>query len=122
MDSEFDTSIFSLTVIPFLGWGKLLPTFGGCVVTACKVALKGDRLEFEVEYTTAKKVDGLDGIGDWTYGIKVPVNSVWRLLPWNSRAPTASVRLVYLDEDFRVVEDSADELFVYTRPVSSRSR
>ena len=32
--SEFDTSIFSLTVIPILGWFKLLPTFGGCVVTA----------------------------------------------------------------------------------------
>ena len=29
--SEFDTSIFSLTVVPFLGWGKLLPTFGGCI-------------------------------------------------------------------------------------------
>ena len=32
--SEFDTSLFSLTVIPILGWFKLLPTFGGCVVTA----------------------------------------------------------------------------------------
>jgi hypothetical protein len=34
--SEFDTSIFSLTVIPFLGWGKLFPTFGGCVITVSK--------------------------------------------------------------------------------------
>ena len=34
--SEFDTSIFSLTVIPILGWFKLLPTFGGCVVTVSR--------------------------------------------------------------------------------------
>ena len=31
--SEFDTQLFALTVIPVLGWFKLLPTFGGCVVT-----------------------------------------------------------------------------------------
>ena len=40
LTSEFDTNIFSLTVIPFLGWGKLLPTFGGCVVTESKVSMK----------------------------------------------------------------------------------
>ena len=36
--SEFDTTIFSLTVIPILGWFKLLPTFGGCVITASTAA------------------------------------------------------------------------------------
>ena len=35
--SEFDTNLLSLTVIPFFGWGKLLPTFGGCVVTVSKI-------------------------------------------------------------------------------------
>ena len=47
--SEFDTSIFSLTVIPILGWFKLLPTFGGCVVTASTVEYKeGGELFMEV--------------------------------------------------------------------------
>ena len=27
--STFDTTIFGLTAIPFIGWFKLLPTFGG---------------------------------------------------------------------------------------------
>ncbi len=31
--SSFDTLLFGLTVIPILGWFKLLPTFGGRVVT-----------------------------------------------------------------------------------------
>ena len=29
MESDFDTTIFGLTVIPIVGWFKLLPTFGG---------------------------------------------------------------------------------------------
>ena len=33
LESEFDTVIFGLTVIPIVGWFKLLPTFGGRVVT-----------------------------------------------------------------------------------------
>ncbi|GAX18744.1 hypothetical protein FisN_26Hh037 [Fistulifera solaris] len=40
--SEFDTSIFSLTVIPILGWFKLLPTFGGCVITAATAKLENE--------------------------------------------------------------------------------
>ena len=31
--STFDTIIFGLTTIPILGWFKLLPTFGGRVIT-----------------------------------------------------------------------------------------
>ena len=77
--------------------------------------------DFEVEYTTAKPVEGLQGVGEWTWDIKVPVNAVWKLLPWNKgKAPTAKVTLLYADDDFRIVADGADELFVYTRPVSSR--
>eukprot|EP00536_Pseudo-nitzschia_multiseries_P008093 jgi/Psemu1/305477/fgenesh1_kg.200_\ len=70
--STFDTSLFSLTVIPILGWFKLLPTFGGCVVTAatCTPTLEPDvfgdrsvaRLDMEVDYTTSRKVEGLDGL------------------------------------------------------------
>jgi hypothetical protein len=49
--SEFDTSLFSLTVIPVLGWFKLLPTFGGCVVTVSKLELEeGGRMAMEVYY------------------------------------------------------------------------
>lgn len=117
--SEFDTSIFSLTVIPILGWFKLLPTFGGRVVTVSKAELKEDGIiALEVDYTTSKPVRGLQGLGKFIWKIKVPVGAIWKLLPWNKgRAATASIKLKYVDEDFRVVEDSDGELFVYTRPV-----
>merc|ERR1719223_551949 len=55
--SEFDTSIFSLTVIPILGCFKLLPTFGGSVITASKAGLaEGGKLEMTVDYTTSRPV------------------------------------------------------------------
>ncbi|OEU19278.1 hypothetical protein FRACYDRAFT_140309, partial [Fragilariopsis cylindrus CCMP1102] len=69
--STFDTSLFSLTVIPILGWFKLLPTFGGCVVTAATIQeltpdvfrdRKVAKLEMIVDYTTSRKVDGLAGL------------------------------------------------------------
>ena len=116
--SEFDTQLFSLTVIPVLGWFKLLPTFGGCVVTASKLDVTDASLELEVDYTTAKPVEGLSGLGDWIWNIKVPVGAAWRLLPWNKgNAPTCSVEIVYLDEDIRVAKDAGGEYFVYARPV-----
>mmetsp|Transcript_79923 Transcript_79923/g.159579 ORF Transcript_79923/g.159579 Transcript_79923/m.159579 type:complete len:317 (-) Transcript_79923:132-1082(-) len=120
--SEFDTSLFSLTVIPILGWFKLLPTFGGCVITASKCRVTpGSRLEMEVEYTTSKPVPGLQGLGEWIWSVKVPVGAVWKLLPWNQGRPAScSVAVVYLDSDFRVVQDNDGELFVYTRPVVPR--
>ena len=123
--SEFDTSIFSLTVIPILGWFKLLPTFGGCVVTASTVEYKeGGELAMEVDYTTSRKVDGLAGlplIGDQIWKIKVPVGAIWKLLPWNKGRPaTCRVFVKYLDDDFRIVQDIDGEYFVYTRPVVSR--
>lgn len=120
--SEFDTSIFSLTVIPILGWFKLLPTFGGCVVTAstCEMDSKG-KLSMEVDYTTSRPVPGLSGLGEWIWKVRVPVGSVWKTLPWNKgRSPTCSVNVRYVDDDFRVVEDVSGDLFVYTRPVVSR--
>ena len=120
--SEFDTSIFSLTVIPILGWFKLLPTFGGCVITAAKcISLEQGVLTMEVDYTTSRPVEGLSGLGEWIWSVKVPVGSIWKLLPWNQGRPAScSVTIKYVDDDFRIVEDPSGDLFVYTRPVISR--
>lgn len=121
--SEFDTSIFSLTVIPILGWFKLLPTFGGCVVTASKCLDLSDAglLTMEVDYTTSRPVKGLNGLGEWIWSIKVPVGAIWKLLPWNKGRPAqCSVIVKYVDDDFRIVEDSTGDLFIYTRPVVPR--
>ena len=120
--SEFDTSIFSLTVIPILGWFKLLPTFGGCVVTASKCSLEeGGKLEMEVDYTTSRPVPGLSGLGEWIWSLKVPVGFVWKLLPWNKGRPAScSVDVRYVDKDMRIVEDKSGDLFVYSRPVVPR--
>ena len=130
--SEFDTNLLSLTVIPILGWFKLLPTFGGCVITASSAALNGDKIDMEVLYTTSRPVPGLSGLrplpGDLgkqiaqvIWSLKVPVGFVWKLLPWNQgRAPTCSVKLVYFDGDIRIVEDRSGELFLYARPVAPR--
>mmetsp|Transcript_9058 Transcript_9058/g.12541 ORF Transcript_9058/g.12541 Transcript_9058/m.12541 type:complete len:333 (-) Transcript_9058:143-1141(-) len=121
--SEFDTSIFSLTVIPILGWFKLLPTFGGCVVTASKVTMaENGKLEMEVDYTTSRPVPGLQGLGEWIWSVKVPVGFIWKLLPWNKgRKPLCSVDVKYVDQDMRIVQDKDGDLFVYTRPVVPRN-
>ncbi|GMI04745.1 hypothetical protein TrVE_jg9423 [Triparma verrucosa] len=124
MCSEFDTSIFSLTVIPILGWFKLLPTFGGCVVTVSKYKLSDDmrNVEFTVDYTTSRPVEGLQGLGEWIWSVKVPVGFIWKLLPWNKgREAKGSVEHVYCDPQWRVVKDKDGEYFVYTRPVVPRS-
>jgi hypothetical protein len=131
--STFDTTLFSLTVIPILGWFKLLPTFGGCVVTAatCQEIVLDTfqsrpvaRLDMVVDYTTSRKVPGLNGlplVGDYIWKIKVPVGAIWKLLPWNKgREATCKVYINYLDEDFRIVQDIDGEFFVYTRPVIPR--
>ena len=130
--SEFDTNLLSLTVIPILGWFKLLPTFGGCVITASSAALNGDKIDMEVLYTTSRPVPGLSGlrplpgdlgkqIAQFIWSLKVPVGFVWKRLPWNQgRAPTCSVKLVYFDGDIRIVEDRSGELFLYARPVAPR--
>lgn len=120
--SEFDTSIFSLTVIPILGFFKLLPTFGGTVITAakCEMAENGE-LKMVVDYTTSRPVKGLSGLGEWIWSIKVPVGFIWKLLPWNKgREALCSIFVKYVDDDFRIVEDKDGELFVYSRPVIPR--
>lgn len=120
--SEFDTSIFSLTVIPIIGWFKLLPTFGGCVITASKCKMEeGGVLKMEVDYTTSRPVPGLSGLGEWIWSVKVPVGFIWKLLPWNKgRKASCSVTVKYVDNDFRIVEDKDGDLFVYSRPVVPR--
>ena len=130
--SEFDTNLLSLTTIPIIGFWKLLPTFGGCVITASSAKLEGDRIEMEVEYTTSRPVPGLSGlrplpgelgfkIAEFIWNIRVPVGAVWKLLPWNKgRAPTCAVKLVYFDGDMRIIEDPSGDLFVYTKPVAPR--
>jgi len=120
--SEFDTSIFSLTVIPIIGWFKLLPTFGGCVITASTCEMKeGGVIDMEVEYTTSRPVAGLQGLGEWIWSVKVPVGAIWKLLPWNKGRPAScSVTIPYVDEDMRIAKDKDGELFVYTRPVVPR--
>ena len=55
--SEFDTNLLTLTTIPVLGFFKLLPTFGGCVITASTAKLVDGKIEMEVacpnpEYTS----------------------------------------------------------------------
>jgi hypothetical protein len=133
--SEFDTSLFSLTVIPIVGWFKLLPTFGGCVVTVAKAHMSGDSqksgsdsddtepgvLHMQLDYTTAVPVPGLQGLGKWIWNTKIPVNAVWKLLPWNKgRDANCRVYVRYCDDDSRIVQDVSGEYFVYTRPVLSR--
>jgi hypothetical protein len=46
--SEFDTNLLTLTTIPLLGFWKLLPTFGGCVITASTAKLVEGKIEMEV--------------------------------------------------------------------------
>lgn len=73
--SEFDTSIFSLTVVPIVGWFKLLPTFGGCVITKADYEAEpteeGLRMAMNVDYTTSRPVPGLSGLGEFIWRIKV---------------------------------------------------
>ena len=122
--SEFDTNLFALTVIPILGWGKLLPTFGGTVITVTRMlGLEEDgKLSLEVDYTTAKKVKGLSSLpGDLGVGVKIPVGAIWKLLPWNKGRPASATLFArFIDRDFRIMQDIDGEFFVYTKPVFSR--
>jgi len=116
--SEFDSSLFSMTSIPVVGFFKLFPTFGGCFATTASVELDGNQLKMEVEHTEMKKVPGLAPLTDLVVGPRVPVNEIWSMLPWNEgRKPTCKVTLNYVDQDMRIVSDDFGEYFVYTRPV-----
>lgn len=124
LSSEFDTALFSLTTVPILGWGKLLPTFGGCVVTISNAAMNVSEpgvLHLEVDYTTAKPVDGLSGLGEFIWNKKVPVGRIWKYLPWNQGRPAACKLFCrYVDSEMRIMEDIDGEYFVYVRPICPR--
>jgi hypothetical protein len=124
LSSEFDTALFSLTTVPILGWGKLLPTFGGCVVTVSNASMHASEpgvLNLEVDYTTAKPVDGLSGLGEFIWNKKVPVGRIWKYLPWNKgRSATCKLYCRYVDGEMRIMEDIDGEYFVYVRPVCPR--
>ena len=61
--STFDTIIFGLTTIPILGWFKLLPTFGGRVITlADELVLKDNSIKMSLQKTKVSKVEGLNKI------------------------------------------------------------
>ena len=94
----------------------------GRVVTEAKnLKLEGDMLSMELERTQVINAPGVPRIPFVAGAVMdkwVPVNAVWQLLPWNKEKPTCSVRLLYVDDDFRVVEDQTGGLFIYMRPVA----
>jgi hypothetical protein len=50
------------------------------VVTASKAELvEGGKLQMEVDYTTSRPVEGLSGLGEWIWSVKVPVGSIWKV-------------------------------------------
>ena len=121
--STFDTIIFGLTTIPILGWFKLLPTFGGRVITlANELVLKDNSLQMNLQKTKVSKVNGLNKIPIFSNLFMdrwYPVREVWDKLPWNNETPSCEVYVIYLDEDLRVMKDIYGSIFIYIRPTIS---
>ena len=121
--STFDTIIFGLTTIPILGWFKLLPTFGGRVITlADELNLNDNILQMNLRKTKVSKVEGLNKIPIFSKLLMdrwYPVKEVWDKLPWNKEIPSCEVSVIYLDEEVRVMKDIYGSTFVYIRPSTS---
>ena len=120
MISTFDTTIFGLTTIPIFGWFKLLPTFGGRVITLAKcLKFKDNKISMELEKTKVSEVDGLNKI-PFISNILMerwyPVKTVWKFLPWNKENPSCEISVIYVDEDMRIIKDMYGALFIYIRP------
>ena len=117
--STFDTTIFGLTTIPIFGWFKLLPTFGGRVITlANEISLNKNVLKMTLQKTKVSEVEGLKRIPIFSNLLMekwYPVKSIWEKLPWNINEPSLEVFIKYLDEDLRIVEDIYGSIFVYVR-------
>ena len=117
--STFDTTIFGLTTIPIFGWFKLLPTFGGRVITlADDISLDKNVLKMTLQKTKVSEVEGLKRIPIFSNLVMekwYPVKNIWEKLPWNSNEPSLEVFIKYLDEDMRIVEDIYGSIFVYVR-------
>tara|TARA_B100000965_G_scaffold276970_1_gene234759 strand:+ start:319 stop:1059 length:741 start_codon:yes stop_codon:yes gene_type:complete len=119
LTSSFDTIIFGLTTIPIFGWFKLLPTFGGKVVTlANNLTLKDNMLEMTLQKTKVTEVNGLKRIPIFDNILMekwYPVNEIWKKLPWNKEQPTCNLEILYIDNDMRIVKDKYGSLFIYTK-------
>ena len=117
--STFDTTIFGLTTIPIFGWFKLLPTFGGRVITlANEISLNKNVLKMTLQKTKVSEVEGLKRIPIFSNLLMerwYPVKNIWEKLPWNSNEPSLEVFIKYLDEDMRIMEDIYGSIFVYVR-------
>ena len=118
--STFDTIIFGLTTIPIIGWFKLLPTFGGRVITiADELILEGKVLKMNLNKTKVSKVEGLNKIPLFSKLLMdrwYPVKEVWGKLPWNKDHPSCDVKVIYLDEELRIMKDKYESIFIYVRP------
>ncbi len=120
--SAFDTIIFGLTTIPIIGWFKLLPTFGGTVVTfADKLILKDNYLQMTLQKTKVIEVNGLNRIPFFSNILMdkwYPVKNIWLRLPWNKEEPTCKLEISYIDKDMRIVRDIYGSIFIYIRSKS----
>tara|TARA_B100001769_G_C21703212_1_gene388077 strand:- start:117 stop:566 length:450 start_codon:yes stop_codon:yes gene_type:complete len=118
--STFDTTIFGLTTIPIIGWFKLLPTFGGRVITVSdELTLKNKVLKMNLKKTKVSQVEGLNKIplfGNLLMDRWFPVKEVWGKLPWNKEYPSCDVSVIYLDKEIRVMKDIWGSIFIYIRP------
>ena len=118
--STFDTIIFGLTTIPIFGWFKLLPTFGGRVITlADELNLNDNILQMNLRKTKVSKVEGLNKIPIFSKLLMdrwYPVKDVWEKLPWNKESPSCEVSIIYLDDELRVMKDIYGSIFIYVRP------
>ncbi len=118
--STFDTTIFGLTTIPILGWFKLLPTFGGRVITLSDgLVLKDNSLQMNLQKTKVSKVDGLSKIPIFSEILMdrwYQVKEVWEKLPWNKESPSCEVFVIYLDDEIRIMKDIYGSIFIYIRP------
>ena len=121
--SSFDTIIFGLTTIPILGWFKLLPTFGGRVITlADELNLNDNILQMNLRKTKVSKVEGLNKIPIFSKLLMdrwYPVKDVWGKLPWNKEIPSCDVSVIYLDEEIRIMKDLYGSIFIYIKPTIS---
>ena len=121
--STFDTTIFGLTTIPVIGWFKLLPTFGGRVITlADNLVLKDNLIKMNLQKTKVSKVEGLNKIPlvskilmDRWY----PVKEVWDKIPWNKESPYCEVSVIFIDKEMRIVKDKFGSIFVYIKSTHS---
>tara|TARA_Y100001978_G_scaffold54523_1_gene48936 strand:- start:1386 stop:2117 length:732 start_codon:yes stop_codon:yes gene_type:complete len=117
--STFDTTIFGLTTIPIFGWFKLLPTFGGRVITlADDISINKNVLTMTLQKTKVSEVEGLNRIPIFSNLLMekwYPVKSIWEKLPWNVNEPSLEIFIKYLDEDMRIMEDKYGSIFVYVR-------